>query len=115
MFSVEPLRIIAVYALHARREIGLRRFNEQVVVVRHEAEAMNVPSSVRDHLSHELGEEEPISVAKKDRLLSIASTRHVIDAAGNQDAWTTRHVSKLSQSAWPGGNSRGFGAYPSPF
>jgi hypothetical protein len=71
---------------------------------------MNPPSAVRDHLSDELEEEESIPVAEEDRLLSIASTRHVIDAAGNQDAWTTRHALKLRQAAGRTEASRTFGA-----
>jgi hypothetical protein len=78
--AVERLGVDAVQALHAGREpfeIGL---DDQVVVVRHQAEGVDPPLVALDHLGEEAEEEAVLVVVLEDSVARHATRRDVVDA-----------------------------------
>jgi hypothetical protein len=81
---VEGLRVDAVEAAHAVGETPEFGLDDQVVVVRHHAEAVDAPVVLLDGL-REQGEEEAIFVGRQEgRGLRHAARSHVVDAFGRE-------------------------------
>jgi hypothetical protein len=92
---VEVPGVLAVQSLHASRQIRLRSFDEQVKVIRHEAEGVLPPAVATNDLVAQ-GEESPtVVIILKDRLPAVPTRRHVVDAAGDQDSWRAGHEPRL--------------------
>ena len=49
--TIELLREDSVQKLHSARQVGLRGFDEDVVVIRHQTEGVTNPSKSTDYLS----------------------------------------------------------------
>jgi hypothetical protein len=82
--AVEGLRIGAVEAVHAVGEAPQLGLDDEVVVVRHQAEGVDAPVVPLDGLS-EQGEEEAVFVGcQEGGGLRHAARRHVVDAFRRQ-------------------------------
>jgi len=90
--SVEPLRIVAVEALHSGREVAPRRAEDEVVVVVHQAVGVAEPAEADDHEAQHVQEVAPVDVPTEDRL-PVDATRHdVVERVGVGDSRQPRHV-----------------------
>lgn len=70
-----PIRRLSVYAIelaHTFRQIAVRRFNHQVVVVRHQASGMVDPIEALHYFSQRAKVHNAIFVAFKKRFSTIA-------------------------------------------
>src|SRR5436305_2080083 len=94
MSQVEVLRIPPEEPLHPVREILLRRLEQKVHVVVHQAIGMASPLEPRDGCTEEAKEPPAIVVVREDLLPSIASRRDVEDAAGRCDPRRSWHSSE---------------------
>src|SRR2546430_11275193 len=65
--QVEPLGVAAAQVLDAGGQLRLRRLDDRVVVVRHQAEGVDVPAVAVDGLREQLEEGEPVVVVAHDR------------------------------------------------
>jgi hypothetical protein len=82
--AVERLRVDAVEAAHAVGEAPELGLDDQVVVVRHQAEGVDAPVVPLDGLG-EQGEEEAVFVGCQEGCgLRHAARGHVVDAFGRQ-------------------------------
>jgi len=81
--GVEPLE-----PLHAPVEVGLRRLDEQVEVVPHEAVGQALPRAALDDVADAVEEPDPIARVEEDRQPHDPAVEDVVDAAG--DEWTRR-------------------------
>jgi hypothetical protein len=82
--AVEGLRVDAVEAAHAVGEAPELGLDDQVVVVRHQAEGVDAPVVALDGLG-EQGEEEAVFVGcQEGGGLRHAARGHVVDAFGRQ-------------------------------
>lgn len=70
MTTVEALRIHAVELPHPPREIGIRRFDEKVVVIAHRAVGMQRPVVALPDLSEDVEKQMPVVVGQVDILRS---------------------------------------------
>ncbi len=52
--AIEPLCVDAVEELHSTRQVGFRRFDEQVVMVAHQAVPMTDPGVPSDDITQNL-------------------------------------------------------------
>ena len=76
--AVEPHRVDAVEALHAARELGLRRLDEQVEVVVEEVPRVQLPAEPLRDVGEELEPGLAITVVEDDRSLLNAAAGHVV-------------------------------------
>jgi hypothetical protein len=73
------VRIRAVQSVHPCREIGLRRLEHDVVVVRHEAVGMTLPAEVAHYVAENGKEPILIAICEKDRKLTVPPCGHVVN------------------------------------
>jgi hypothetical protein len=93
--EVEPLGVASVEALQAGREVGLRGLDDQLEVVRHQAEDLAAPTEAVDAVGEELEEGQPVVVVADDRGSVHAASRHVEEAVGQlgpQNSWHQSNV-----------------------
>jgi hypothetical protein len=75
---VEPDRVEAVQALHAGREFGLRRFDEQVEVVVEQAPNVHLPAEPTLNVDEELEPGFSIEIVEHDRPLLHTAADDVV-------------------------------------
>ena len=88
---VEALCVHAVEKLDASREPRLRRVEDEVDVVAHQAEGVAVPAIALDGLGEEIEIGEPVVVVAKDRGAIDATTSHVEVAVRELRTKDARH------------------------
>jgi hypothetical protein len=89
---VEPLRVDAAEAVHAKRDVLERRFDDQVKVVVEEAIGVEPPPEAGRCAGEELQPAPPIRVVNDDRHPRDAANREVVSADGRKHAtWQTSH------------------------
>jgi len=91
MASVEVARVTAVEKLHARREIRIGRLDEQVVVVGHQTEGMNLPTEGLDRAGVPFEPFGAVGVVAHDRPLLVAAADDVVEGAFVLDAKRAGH------------------------
>jgi hypothetical protein len=83
--------------LHAERDVAVRRFDQEVIVVRHQAVRMASPFTQLDDLTQELEKPKPIANIGVDLQLSDAARRHVIDGTRCLHSRRSRHGDERSR------------------
>ena len=91
MPTIVRLCVAAIELAHAEREIGLRRLDQQMIVVIHQAVRMAEPAIAIDHLGEHGLPLRAIPIIRHNILPGIASTRHVVHGAGKFDAKWAGH------------------------
>jgi hypothetical protein len=88
---VEGARVGAVQVAHAIGEVRDRRFDNQVVVVPHQAADMGAPAVPALHAPKDVHEDHPVPVVQHDRSLVVAARRDVVIRAGGEVAMRATH------------------------
>jgi hypothetical protein len=106
---VERLRVAALEALDAARELGLRAVEDEVVVRRHQAQRVHRPAEPFG-ARVDVGEEEaPVVVVAEDRA-AVDAARHDVEVAvrkrGSRDARHAVHGSAKRAASGPLGTNR---------
>jgi hypothetical protein len=91
MPAIEGLGIDAVEVPHAASQIGLWCFQEQMVVVVHQAIGIESPSETRDGLSKDRHPAGPVGCIGHDGLPCIPATGDMIEGAGKFEPQRTCH------------------------
>jgi hypothetical protein len=82
MTAVEPLSVDGVDVMHARREVGIRRPHQEVVVVSHQTEGEQRPRlSTQGRLEY-VEEAVSVFVVPVDRATLVPASEDVVDPAG---------------------------------
>jgi hypothetical protein len=97
--SVEALRVAAVELLEAGRELGDRGFDDEVVVVRHQAEGVQAPVVLGDDDSEEPEERAAVVIVAVDGDLPGPARGEVEEAVGEDVARQACHRSKVGGRA----------------
>ena len=84
--AIEGLRVDPVHFAHAARQGGAQRFDQQVIVVIHQAPSPHAPLLSPADLSEPVEEGDAIFVIEENRLAGIAARHHMMDRAGEFDA-----------------------------
>lgn len=82
MDSVERLGVDAVQVAHAGGEVSLRRFDEKMVVVAHQAVGVAEPVEALDGLAKDGEEYLAVTVVSEDICTCVATGGNVVDSAG---------------------------------
>src|SRR5690348_1583055 len=96
---VEPLGVQAVQALHPGGEIRLWGLDEEVVMVRHQAEAVAAPAEPFDDLAEHQPKELEVAWIPIDGAASNATRPEVVRAAGYLRTGQSRHVDEARRVA----------------
>src|SRR5436309_2903665 len=103
--AVERLGIDAVEAVAAVGELVAQGFDDEVVVVRHQAEGVNEPVVTLHHVCEEAQEEPAVVVAAKNRRPVDPTRADVEDAVGEdvarQGACHASTVRSVEASSYP--------------
>ena len=91
MTSVEGLGIDPIEPAHAAHQVRLRGFQQQVIVVVHQAEGIEHPALLGDFPGEQVDEGEAVCIVEKDGLAAIAAGGDVIDGAGEFQAERAGH------------------------
>lgn len=93
---VERPCIAAVEVAHAARQVRLRSFDHQVVVVSHQALDVNAPPVPLLNTVQEVEEDKAVGVVYHDRSRVVPSRRDVVDGAGGKNAVGAAHDGEAS-------------------
>ena len=80
--SIEALRVDAVELPHPPGQIGLRRLEQQVVMVHHLAVGKHEPSEALSRAREHLEPLNAVDFVSIDRLASVAAGRHMVNRVG---------------------------------
>ena len=89
--AIDALGVDAVELPHARRQIARGGFDEQMVVVIHQAVGVTQPGETRDHLPQGVQEEFAVGRIAKNRLACIAAGGDVVKRTGKLDSQWAGH------------------------
>jgi hypothetical protein len=88
---VERAGVLTVQVTHPVREVGERRFDEEVVVIAEQAAGVQPPAVATADAPQDLGEDGPVSVVPEDRGVVIALRPDVVVGAGGEVATRSSH------------------------
>jgi hypothetical protein len=109
---VEAACVAAVEVAHAVREVRLRRLNEQVIVVAHEAANVDAPAVATDDAVQDVDEEDAVAVVEHDGRLVVAARRDVVQRARREVATWSAHPRDRSRRGAPRRRARTLGTRP---
>lgn len=98
MSPVIRLRVESIELPHPARQIGLRRFDQEMIVIVHQTIRMTQPAEPIHHMRDDGQETAPVGVVDNDRLPGIAATGNVIDRTLKLEAERTRHEAEAAES-----------------
>jgi len=79
---VEPNGIGALQPSHPAHQVGVGRFQHQMLVVAHQAIGMHLPTRLLARFSQRLDEIVPVHIVEKNVLAAISPAHHMIHRAG---------------------------------
>src|SRR3972149_40239 len=95
--SIIDLGVEAVEMAHSLREVSLRCFDYQVIVVVHQTVGVAQPVKTVDHLAHDLQERFAIAIVIEDIFSGVTSGGHMVNRTVKFHSERTSHdTSELS-------------------
>jgi len=88
---VEALRVPAVERAHTSRNVRVRRLDQEMEVVSHQAIGEALPVEPHNRATEPVEEGQAIECIGEDWGAAIAACRHVIEAAGYLKPWLSSH------------------------
>jgi hypothetical protein len=88
---VEGAGVAAVQVAHSLVQVGGRRFQDEVVVVPHQAADVDAPAVSTFDAPEEMEEHHPVLAVDHDRCVVVPAAPDVVVAAGDELAVGTRH------------------------
>jgi len=95
---VEGARVDPVQVPHALVEVRQRGFDEEVVVVAHQAAHVDPPPVAAHDSAEDLDEDDAVRRVEDDRLLVVAARRDVVTRAGKDDAVRSSHAATVARA-----------------
>jgi hypothetical protein len=113
--SVEADRVQAVEPLHPRRELRLRRLDEEMEVVVEQDPDVNLPAKTALDFDQQRQPRHAIDVVEHDRPLLDAATDHLVPGGARQlRASDPRHEATLARGGLPRNRREGTSFRDSP-
>src|SRR5437762_856571 len=94
--SVEPAGVSAEKPFHARDQIGLRRFEDQMKMIPHQAIRVHLPIGLGASFAESFQKPSPILIIAKNVFLPVATIHHVIDRAGKFNSQSPSHARRVN-------------------
>ena len=92
---IEPLCVYPVQLPHRSGEVALRRLQQHVIVIAHQAVGVATHAIARDHRGQDDQEERAVCIVLEDGLPVIAPRGDVIDTTGERQPERSRHSATL--------------------
>jgi hypothetical protein len=92
--AIEPLCVGAVESFQASTEIGLWRFDHEMIVIAHQAISVASPMLLRDFPTEQADELPPICVIYEDGLLCVAAGGDVVEGASEFETQWASHETR---------------------
>ena len=86
MTAIEPCGVGAEKPFHAGHEVGLRRLDHEMKMIRHQAECVDLPAGLGAYVRQRLEKRLAIQIVSENILAPIPATHRVIDCAGELNA-----------------------------
>jgi len=86
MTAIRDLRVYPVQVTHSLRQVAVRRFNHEVIVVGHDAAGMANPIVAGHRLGQYIQKRLAVRVVLVDRLAPITPGGDMVEGAGKRDA-----------------------------
>src|SRR5438094_1656835 len=93
---VEGSSVAAVQVAHALVEVGLRRLDEEVVVVAHQAADLHLPAVAALDAAEDVEEDDAVVVVYNDRRVVVPAGHDVVRGAGKDDAVGPSHAATVA-------------------
>jgi len=100
MAPVEALRVDLIEPRHASCQIGLGGFNEELVVIGHQAVCVESPALLCDLAAEEIKKRCAVAIIAKDVLARISARGDVIQGAREFQTQRTGHAAMLIRSPY---------------
>lgn len=97
--AIAVLREHAIELAHALRQIAIGRFDQQMVVIAHQAVGMHHPVERQHDLAQHLQKARAVNIILVDRLTSVATRGHVVQRPFKLNADRSSHAAEIT----PGG------------
>jgi hypothetical protein len=97
---VEGASVLAVEIAHSGGEVRVRRLDEEVVVVAHQAAGVEAPAVPADHAPKLVQENAAVVVVQKTQVLVVAAGRDVVPRAGGEIATGACHTSTVALASF---------------
>jgi len=94
--AIEGLRIDTIEVAHALRKVSLDGFDDDVVVVVHQAPRMADPVESLAGLGEDFQPDQTVGIIKENGLAPVATRSHVIKPAGQFKSKGSRHQDNLA-------------------
>jgi hypothetical protein len=104
MSAIAVLGEYPIELAHALRQIAVRRLDQQVVVIAHQAVRMHHPIERRRHPTQHLQKARAIRIVLIDRLTPIPTRGHVVQRPFELNTNRSSHAAEIT----PGGGSMRF-------
>ncbi|GAB1234673.1 hypothetical protein UT5_10690 [Ferrigenium sp. UT5] len=89
--AIEGLRIDTVEVAHALRKVALDGFDDEVVVVVHQAPRMTDPVEALAGLGEDFQPDQTVGIIQENVLAPVTTRSHVIKPAGQLKSKGSRH------------------------
>src|SRR3954466_483654 len=86
---------------HPGNQVGIRGFQDQMVMVAHQAKRMDLPIGLLTGLGQRLEEVVPVHIVEEDVVALVAAAHHVIHSPGVLKSKLARHAEDLNPSGQP--------------
>ena len=90
--------VVRLKPAHPRHQVGLRRFDQQMVMIGHQNERVHTPPRAPTHLAERGHELLAIGVITENRFLPVAAIQQMINGSGELDTCFPGH--ERSQTSW---------------
>jgi hypothetical protein len=93
---VEATRVSAQQPLHPGDQIGLRRLDDQMKMIRHEDIGVNLPARLCANLAQRLNEAPAIRIIHEDPFAPVTTIHDVINRASILDSQLAGHAGRVA-------------------
>jgi len=91
MAAVEAARVVAVQVAHPEIQVGLAGFHDEVVVVAHQAVAVDPPAIATGDAGEQVQEDDAVLAVAVDRHAGVAARRDVVVRPGEDRSQRSCH------------------------
>ena len=97
---VETRGVSAEEPFHARNEISLGSFDDQMKMITHQTIGMNLPAGFHAGFTQRSKKALPIDIVMENRLTPVPAIDHVINCPGILHSQLSRHARTLSKRSY---------------
>jgi hypothetical protein len=98
VLPIDPLCVDTVDMAHAARQVRMRRFDQQMIVVGHQTVRVTEPSAPLNGATEDFKKRTVIGIGEVDLLSSVTTARNVVDGSFVFNPQWACHIDSVPQS-----------------